>query len=58
MRQDIQVIGGLGWGLNESARQSMRQAVFLPAIKDGDFVAVGLQKIEFEFKLGCSGVWR
>lgn len=36
---DIQVIDGPGWGLNESAVNSTRQAVFLPAIKDGSFVA-------------------
>lgn len=36
---DLQVIEGPGWGLNESAIESTRQALFLPAIKDGGFVA-------------------
>lgn len=36
---DIQIIEGPGWGLNESAIESTRQAFFLPAIKDGGFVA-------------------
>lgn len=36
---DIKVTEGPGWGLNESAIESTRQAFFLPAIKDGGFVA-------------------
>lgn len=49
---DIQVINGPGWGLNESAIQSTRQELFLPAIKDGDFVAY---KAPVEVGFGCVG---
>lgn len=51
---DIQVISGPGWGLNESAIQSTRQELFLPAIKDGDFVA-HKAPVEVGFGLGCAG---
>lgn len=51
---DIQVINGLGWGLNESAIQSTRQELFLPAIKDGAFVA-HKAPVEVGFGLGCAG---
>jgi len=36
---DVRVIDGLGWGLDQSAIQAVKQWVFLPAIKDGAFVA-------------------
>lgn len=51
---DIQVIDGLGWGLTESAIQSTRQELFLPAVKDGAFVA-HKAPIEVGFGLGCAG---
>lgn len=51
---DIQVMSGPGWGLNESAIQSTRQELFLPAIKDGAFVA-HKAAIEVGFGLGCAG---
>jgi TonB family protein len=35
---DVQIIKGLGWGLDESVIRAARQNVFLPAIKDGTFV--------------------
>jgi TonB family protein len=36
---DVQVIEGLGWGLDQNAIQALRQFIFLPAVKDGTFVA-------------------
>ncbi len=52
---DVHVKSGPGWGLNESAVQSARQAYFLPAIKDGGFVAHWLENVEVTFALGCVG---
>lgn len=51
---DAQVTKGLGWGLDESAIQAARQAVFLPAIKDGTFVAKQ-STVKFKFAQGCVG---
>ncbi len=49
-----QVTKGLGWGLDESAIQAARKAVFLPAIKDGSFVAEQ-STVKFKFVQGCAG---
>lgn len=51
---DAQVTKGLGWGLDESAIQAARQAVFLPAIKNGAFV-VEQSTVKFKFAQGCAG---
>ena len=51
---DPRVTKGLGWGLDESAIQAVRQAVFLPAIKDGAFVA-HQSTMKFTFFQGCAG---
>jgi TonB family protein len=36
---EVQVTKGLGFGLDQNAVQALRQFVFLPAVKDGAFVA-------------------
>lgn len=51
---DAQVIKGLGWGLDQSAIQAARQALFLPAVKDGAFVAEQ-STMKFKFAQGCAG---
>jgi len=51
---DAQVTKGLGWGLDQSAIQAARQAVFLPAIKNGGFVAEQ-STLKFKFAQGCAG---
>jgi TonB family protein len=51
---DPRVTNGLGWGLDQSAIQAARQAVFLPAIKDGAFVAQQ-STVKFKFTQGCAG---
>lgn len=51
---DPRVTNGLGWGLDQSAIQAARQAVFLPAIKDGAFVAQQAT-VKFKFTQGCAG---
>jgi len=51
---DPRVTKGLGWGLDESAIQAARQAVFLPAIKDGTFVAEQ-STMKFTFFQNCAG---
>jgi TonB family protein len=45
---DIEIVKGLGWGLDESAIEAARQTVFLPAVKDGAFVP-HRSEIKFEF---------
>lgn len=37
---DVQVMSGLGYGLDENAVKAIRQMIFLPAIKDGAFLTV------------------
>jgi len=36
---DVKVVEGLGWGLDQNAIRALRQCIFLPAVKDGTFVA-------------------
>ena len=48
---EIEIINGLVPELNESGVQSVRQSVFLPAIKDGVFVSARTE-VKCEFNLG------
>lgn len=48
--RNIQIVHGLGMGLDESAKDALRQWVFRPALKNGHPVAV-LSNFEFNFKL-------
>lgn len=48
---DVQIVKGLGFGMDESLIQATRQYVFLPAVKDRAFVAErGNVKFEFSDK--------
>ncbi len=50
MAQDIQVLQGLGSGLNEKAVEAIRKWRFAPGMKDGEPVAV-TARIEVNFRL-------
>jgi TonB family protein len=47
---DVRLIEGLGMGLDEISIQAARQAVFLPAIKDGAFVT-SRKEVKYGFDL-------